>query len=147
MVEFLGPLVGRIAPEPHRLDHAPALWRGHLPVLAGEIIFAERAANLLDHLLWLALRMQGLAGLAAEGLPSEHGLDPVQFLLVGNRREAHDLPRFLRQHVTGEVILMQPVHDQHDGTRQLVVEPAVEGVVVPFVGRPALRLRQRLLRL
>ena len=47
--------------------------------------------------------------------------------------------------MTGEVILMQPVHDQDDGTRQLVVQPAVEGVVVPFVGRPALRLRQRLL--
>jgi hypothetical protein len=57
---------------------------------------AERAADLLDHLLWLALGMQGLARFAAKGLPAEHGLDPVQFLLVGNRREAHDFPRLLR---------------------------------------------------
>jgi hypothetical protein len=69
--------------------------------------------------------MQGLARFAAKGLPAEHGLDPVQFFLVGDRREAHDLPRLLREHVTGEVILMQPVHDQDDGTRQLVVQPAV----------------------
>ena len=39
---------------------------------------------------------------------------------------------------------MQPVHDQHDRTRQLVVEPAVKGVVVPLVDCLALRLRQRL---
>ena len=43
--------------------------------------------------------------------------------------------------------LVQPVHDQHDRPRKLVVEPAVEGVVVPLVGRLALRLRQRLLGL
>src|SRR6516225_6806764 len=30
--------------------------------------------------------------------------------------------------------LVQPVHDQHDRTRQLVVEPAVKGVVVPLIG-------------
>ena len=42
---------------------------------------------------------------------------------------------------------MQPVHDQHDRTRQLVVEPAVKGVVVPLIGSLALGLRQRLLGL
>ena len=30
---------------------------------------------------------------------------------------------------------MQPVHNQHDRTRELVVEPAVKGVVVPLIGR------------
>ena len=39
---------------------------------------------------------------------------------------------------------MRPVRDQHDGAGQLVVEPAVEGVVVPLVDCLALRLRQRL---
>src|SRR5215472_5374693 len=38
--------------------------------------------------------------------------------------------------------LVQPVHDQHDRAGELVVEPAVEGVVVPVVGPVALRLRQ-----
>ena len=42
---------------------------------------------------------------------------------------------------------MQPVHDQHDGAGQLVVEPAIEGMIVPLVGRLALRLRQRFLGL
>jgi hypothetical protein len=115
---------------------------------AGEVVLADRAADLLEHLGRLALGVQGLARFAAKGLPAEHGLDPVQFfLVVGNRREAHDLPRLLRQHVTGDVILVQSVHDQDDGIRQLVVQPAVEGVVVPFVGPPALRLRQGFLGL
>jgi len=91
--------------------------------------------------------MQDLARAAAEGLLPEHGLDPVQLVVLGDRREAHHLPRLLRQYMAGEVILVQPVHDQHDGTGELVVEPAVEGVVVPFVRRLALRLRQRLLGL
>jgi hypothetical protein len=91
--------------------------------------------------------MQGLARFAAEGLPSEHRLGPVQLVVFGNRRETHDLPRLLRQHVAGEVVLVQSMHDQHDGARELVVEATIEGVVVPLVGRLALRLRQRLFRL
>jgi len=42
---------------------------------------------------------------------------------------------------------VQAVHDQHDRTLQLVVEAAVERVVVPFVRRLALGLRQGLLGL
>jgi hypothetical protein len=49
--------------------------------------------------------------------------------------------------MAGEVILVQPVHDQDDGAAELVVEAAVEGVVVPFVRRLALGLRQGLLGL
>jgi hypothetical protein len=37
-------------------------------------------------------------------LPPEHRLDLVQLIVVGDRRETHDLPRLLRQHVAGEVI-------------------------------------------
>jgi hypothetical protein len=49
-------------------------------------------------------------------------------------------------HARGQA-LVQAVHDQHDRTAELVVEPAVEGAVVPFVRRLALGLRQRLLGL
>ena len=98
-------LLGRsFAAQLRNLDHAAALRRRRLLVLAGEIIFAERAADLLEHRRRLALGMQRLARLPAEGLPTEHGLDPVQLVLVGDRRETHDLPRLLRQHVAGEVI-------------------------------------------
>jgi hypothetical protein len=40
---------------------------------------------------------------------------------------------------------VQPVHDQDNGTRPSVVQPAVEGVVVPLVGGLPLGLRQGLL--
>jgi hypothetical protein len=39
---------------------------------------------------------------------------------------------------------VQAVHDQHDGTGELVVQSTVEGVVVPFVGGLPLYLRQGL---
>ena len=42
---------------------------------------------------------------------------------------------------------MQPVHDHDDRTAAGVVQPAVEGVVEPVVGRLPLGLRQRLLGL
>ena len=132
-VELLGSLVFRVIPKPRRLDHAAALWCRHLLVLAGEIVFAQGAADLLEHLRRLALGMQGLARVAAEGLPSEHRLDPVQLVVIGDRREPHHLPRLLRQHMAGEVVppghargqaLVQPVHDQDDGAGPLVVQPA-----------------------
>jgi len=115
--------------------------------LAGEIVLTDHAAELLQHLRRLALGVQGFTRSAAKDLPPEHRLDPVPLVLLGNRRQAHDLPLLLGQYMAGEVVLVPPVHDQHDRTRELVVQPAVEGVVVPFVGRLALGLRQRLLGL
>ena len=140
-----GPLGQQVAFEPTRLDHAAAQWRRRLLVLAREIVCADGAAELREHLLWLALGMQDLTRLAAKGLPAEYGFDQVQLVVVGDRRQAHDLPILLRQHVAREVVLVQPVHDQHDRTRELVVELAVEGMVVPFIGRLPLRLQQRFL--
>jgi hypothetical protein len=43
--------------------------------------------------------------LAAEGLPPEHGLDPIGLWLIGECGETRDLPRLLRQDVAGEVVL------------------------------------------
>ena len=45
-VEEGGPLIGRVIPEPRRLDHAAALRCRSLLVLAGEIVFAEGKGNL-----------------------------------------------------------------------------------------------------
>jgi hypothetical protein len=42
---------------------------------------------------------------------------------------------------------VQPLHDHDDGGVPLVIEPVVEGVVVPLVGGLPLRLGERLLRL
>ena len=42
-----------------------------------------RPADLLKHLERLALGMQGLARLAAEGLMAAHGRDPVLLRVIG----------------------------------------------------------------
>jgi len=65
-VELVGPLVCRVTLEPSRLDHAAALRRRHLLVLAGEIVFADRAAELLEHCGRLAIGMQRPARLAVK---------------------------------------------------------------------------------
>ena len=64
--------------------------------------------------------------------------------IAGKLRTSHVL---LRQDVADEVVLVQPLHDDDDGAVPLVVEPAVEGVVVPLVGGLPLRVGERLLRL
>src|SRR5437763_15801628 len=49
--------------------------------------------------------------------------------------------------MTDEIVLVQPLHDDHDGAVTLIVEAAVKGVVVPLVGGFSLRVGERLLRL
>jgi hypothetical protein len=56
-------------------------------------------------------RGAALRRFSAKDLPSEHGLDPVTFVALGNRRQAHDVPILLRHHVAGEVVFVQSVHD------------------------------------
>ena len=91
--------------------------------------------------------MQCLALTPCQEFWSPDRIDELCFVVLGDRWKAHDLPIFLGQHVAHQIVLVQSVHDQHDGTRELVVEPAVEGMVEPLIGRPPLGLRQRLLGL
>ena len=35
------------------------------------------------------------------------------------------------EHVADEIVFVQPLHDDDDGAATLIVEPAIEGVVVP----------------
>ena len=93
LVEFLGKLVCCVILEPRGLDNAAARGRRGLLVLAGEIVLAEGAAELCQHFRGLALGMQRLARFAAKALPPEYGRDLVQFVLPGNRRQAHDVRR------------------------------------------------------
>ena len=126
-LERLGQFARRVMFEPRPLNEAAAQWRRGLLVLAGEIIFADRAADLLEHRRGLALVVQRLAPPPRKVPRAPHRLNRVRLVLLGDRRAAHDLPIFLGQHVADQIILMQPVHDQHDRTFLLVVEPAVEG--------------------
>jgi hypothetical protein len=52
---------------------------------------------------------------------SSHRLDCPSLALLGDRREAHDLPIFLGKYVPDQIVLVQPMHDQDDGTLLLVV--------------------------
>ena len=79
------------------------MGRGLL-VLAGEIIFADRAADMLEHGARLALRVQRFAAAAGEILRPDERVDQLALVVLGDCREAHDVPRLLRQHVAGEVV-------------------------------------------
>src|SRR5215471_14061999 len=46
-----------------------------------------------------------------------------------------------------QIVFVQPLHDDDNGAMPLVVEPAVESVIEPFVGALPLRIRERLVRL
>ncbi len=102
---------------------------------------------MLEHRTRLTLRVQGLAAPAGEIQRPEEGVDQLALVVFGDCRELHDLPRLLRQHMADEIVFVQSVHDHHDGARQLIVQPAVEGMVVPLVRHLPLGLRQRLLGL
>ena len=91
--------------------------------------------------------MQRLALTSPVASRSPDRLDFVHLVGFGDRRKAEDLPRFLRENVADEVVLVQSLHDDDDAAAALVVEPAVEGVVVPLIGGFALRLGERLLGL
>src|SRR5215469_17956457 len=100
-----------------------------------QVIFADRAADLLEHFGRFALGMQRLAPPPGKMPRPPKSLDRPSLVLLGDRRESHDLPRLLRQYVADQIVLVQPMHDQDDGAVSLVVQPAVEGMVEPVVGR------------
>src|SRR6202041_3828365 len=94
-----------------------------------------------------ALGMQCVPLAASKPSRSPDRLDLVHFVRFGDRRKAQNLPRLLLEDVADEVVFVQPLHDQDDGTTALVVLTAVESVIVPLVGGLSLRVGKRLLRL
>ena len=144
-VEFFGPLVCPVSREPCRLDHTTPCGDGACWYWPVKLYFADRAADPLECLQRLALRVQCLAAPPGKRALSQLGVERPALVLLGDGRKAHDLPILLRQHVANKIVLVQPVHNQDNGTRPCVVQPAVEGVVVPLVGGLPLGLRQGLL--
>jgi hypothetical protein len=116
-----------------------------LLVLPGKIVLTDRTADMVEGGKRFAGGMQGLALMAGEAPRPPDRLDRVNLVVLGDRREAHDLPRLLPQDVTDEVILVQALHDDDNGALLLVVLPAVEGVVKPVVGGLPLGGGERLL--
>jgi hypothetical protein len=71
----------------------------------------------------------------------------VPLVFLGDGRKAQDIPVLLLEDVANQIVLVQPLHNDHNGAVTLVVEPAVEGMVVPLIGGLPLRVGQCLLRL
>ena len=65
--------------------------------------------------------MQGLATGPGNETGLQRRLDQMGLVLLGDCRVANHPPRLLRQYVTDEILLVQPVHDQHDPSPPLVM--------------------------
>jgi hypothetical protein len=75
-----------------------------LLILAGKIVLADIAADLLEHRERLALGVQRLAPPPSKIPRAPHRLDRVRLVLLRDRRETHDLPIFLGQHVADQIV-------------------------------------------
>jgi hypothetical protein len=60
------------------------------------------------------------------------------FISFRNGGKGHELPRFLLQDVTYQIIFVQPLHDQNDHAKGFAVEPAIERMAKPLVHLRAL---------
>src|SRR5204863_9159374 len=120
-LKALRPLVLAVTLEPCFFDHPAAQGCGGLLILAGEIVFADRPADVLAGGERLALGVQCLALPPGEALRPPDRFDLVHLPGFGNRRKAHHLPRLLPEYVADEVVLVQPLHDNDDGPRALVL--------------------------
>ena len=60
-----------------------------------------------------------------------------------DRRDRQDLPIFFFKDVTDKVVLVQSLHDDDDRALGLVVEAAIERVVVELRDAPTLGFRKR----
>jgi hypothetical protein len=89
-----------VALEPCFLDQPAAQGCRGLLILAGEIVFADRPADVLEGGKRLARGVQRLAQPPGEALRSPDRLDLVQLVGFGDCREAQDLPRLLLERVT-----------------------------------------------
>src|SRR6516225_3187122 len=98
-LEALRPFVLTIAPEPFGLDQAAAQGGRGLLILAGKVVLANRATDVLQNNERLARRMQRLAPTASKALRSPDRLDCLYLVGFGDRRKAEDLPRPLTENV------------------------------------------------
>ena len=92
-------------------------------------------------------RVEHIPDPAGEASRPERSLNAMLLVRFGDGRKADHLPGLLLEHVADQIVLVQPLHDQHDRAMALVVQPAVERMLVPGVGGSTLRVRQGLIRL
>ena len=76
-------------------------------ILAGKVVFAERAADALEGVERLALRMQGFTRPTGKASRAPDRLDLVCLVLLGNCWKAQHLPGLLLKHMTNQIVLVQ----------------------------------------
>ena len=110
-----------IAADPGALDHGAAGGHRLLLILGREGLRTELSAQRLQNVPWFALRVEHVAGATAMNLSIPNW---NLFVLFRNRRQAQDGPFIgTAQQDTGQVILVQPLHHEHDGTVLFVIQP------------------------
>jgi hypothetical protein len=67
-------------------------------------LFADRPADLLQHLQRLARGVQRLAAPPLEAAQPQYGVDDDRLVILGDRRQAEDVLVFLRQHMTDQTV-------------------------------------------
>ena len=68
--------------------------------------------------------MEGLAFRTSELGIAQNAFDDIVLVFLGDRREPDDLPVFLVQDMSDQIVLMQALHDHDNGAGGLVVEAA-----------------------
>src|SRR6185437_14214580 len=93
-----------------RFDQTAAQRRRGLLILAGEVVFADGAADTIDGVERLAAGMQSFSLTPSEGAPAEDGLDLVRLVHFADRWEADHVPVLLLEHMADQIVLVQCVH-------------------------------------
>jgi hypothetical protein len=85
--------------------------------------------------------MQRLTRTASDRASAVRGFYDVRLVFGRNGRETEDFPLPLLQHVAYEVILVQPLHNNDDAARILIIKAAVQRVLVPVIDGISLGFR------
>src|SRR5208282_2594883 len=128
---------GDIALEPGRFHDAAAERRRLLLVLSGEVILPHGQPQIFENLQWLSLWVKRFTCSALHRPGATKRDDLVGFVLFRDGRQSHKVPVFLLQDVSDQVVFMEALRNKNDAALALVIQPAEDRVVEPFVDRLA----------
>jgi hypothetical protein len=94
-----------------------------------------------------AFGMQGFSFLSANGPFAVRRRELVGFVLLCQRSERQNVPFLALLNMRHEIVSMEPLHHDNDGTPIQAVESAAQSVVVPSIHSFTARVRSRFIRL
>jgi hypothetical protein len=133
-----------IAPDPMTLNHRPAGRDWRLLILGGESIAADLELRGFQNMDRLAFRRKRLA----EPPTMRASVSKRDRLLeLRDRRKAQKFPFVgLAQQKAGQIIHVNPLHDDHDRAGALVVEAREQRIRKPLICRGPLCFRKGVVR-